>query len=54
MEERVNLVASSNPLLNSFPNDKNLDVPNLKAFADDKINVTKTFIYLFFFKFFEG
>ena len=29
------------PVFNSLQNDKILDWPNLKAFADDKINVTK-------------
>ena len=29
-------------LVNSFPNDKILDLSKLKAFADDKSNVTQT------------
>ena len=30
---------------NSLPNDKNLDLTKLKAFADDKINVTQTICF---------
>ena len=33
--------------LNSLPNDKILDVTNLKAFADDKLQVAKMTIFLF-------
>ena len=33
--------------LNSLPNDKTLDVTKLKAFADDKINVTQMMIPVF-------
>ena len=32
---------------NSLPNDKILDVTNLKAFADDKLEVAKTTIFSF-------
>ena len=34
-------------LYNPLPNDKRLDVTKLKAFADDKIKVTKMRISLF-------
>ena len=33
--------------LNPLPNDKSFDVTKLKAFADDKLNVTKMIISLF-------
>ena len=33
--------------INSFPHDKILDQTNLKAFADDKLNVTKLIISVF-------
>ena len=34
-------------LLNPFPHDKILDQSKLKAFADDKLNVTKMIISVF-------
>ena len=34
-------------LLNPFPHDKILDQTKLRAFADDKLNVTKMTIYVF-------
>ena len=34
-------------LFNSFPNDKILDCPKLKAFADNKSNVAKKQKFLF-------
>ena len=33
--------------VNSLPNDKILDLTKLKAFADDKLNVTKMTVFLF-------
>ena len=34
-------------VLNSLPNNKIVDLTKLKAFADDKINVTRVMIDLF-------
>ena len=34
-------------IFNSFPNDRILDMTKLKAFADNKLNVAKTVVYLF-------
>ena len=34
-------------VLNPLPNDKNLDMTKLKAFADDKLNIAETMISLF-------
>ena len=36
-----------NPYFNPFPHDKILDQTKLKAFADDKLNVTKMIISVF-------
>ena len=41
------LVNVNFPQLNSLPNDKILDCPKLKAFADDKLNVAKITISLY-------
>ena len=35
------------PLFNSFPNDKFLDWSKLKAFADNKINMTEKLKFVF-------
>ena len=51
----LNLCCSQNPMFspmaskgfNSFPDDKNLTMSKLKAFADDKINVTYMIIFVF-------
>ena len=36
----VNIVYKVNPRINSCPDDKKLTLSKLKAFADDKINIT--------------
>ena len=36
------------PIINSLPNNKFLDVTKLKAFADDKLNIVKMTIFLFY------
>ena len=41
------MVTNGKVNVNSLPNDKILDVPKLKAFADDKTNVAQMMIYVF-------
>ena len=42
-----NLVTGFHESLNPFPNDKTLDPTIMKAFADDKLNVTKMITSVF-------